>query len=101
LSSSLCCSFFFFFSLAYPFAFIATFLFFLSSSFRAFSASVASSYRCVVLLAVETMSSLLSVSCKLRSSELMSMGFTPPDPPLGSIPYAVKSSRGNLLRYHL
>ena len=96
LSSNFCCSFFFF-SFASLFAFLAAFLFLLSSSFRTFSASVASSYGSVVLLAIEALSLLLSVSCNTTSSGSMSMGFTPLVPPLGSIPHAIKHLRGNLL----
>ena len=74
-SSSLCCSFFFF-SLASLFAFLAAFLFLLSSSYCAFLAPVISSYGRVVLLAIDALSSMLSVSCKLMSFGSMSMGFT-------------------------
>ena len=97
-SSNRCCSFFF--SLASLFPFLAT-LFLLSSTFWAFSASVASSYGSVELLAVEALSSLRSVSCSPTSSGSTLMGFTTLDPPQGSIPHTVKCTRGNRLWYHL
>ena len=57
---------------------------------------VASSYGSVELLAVEALSSLLLVSCSPTSSGSTLMGFITPDPPLGSIPHAVKRTRGYL-----
>ena len=48
------------------------------------------------LLAVEALSSLLSVSCSPMSSGSMLMGFTTLDPPLGSMPHVVKRTQGNL-----
>ena len=87
-SSNRCSSF----SLAFLFSFLASFLL-LSLSLRALSASVASRCGSVVLLAVDALSSLLSVST--------STYFIPLVPPPGSIPHAVKHIWGNPLWYHL
>ena len=79
-SSNHCSSFFF--SLASLFSFLASFLLLLSLSLRALLALVASSYGSVVLLAVNALSSLLSVST--------STCFTPLVPPPDFIPHVVK-----------